>query len=259
MTLAVAFVRRLPERENREELVFAADTRLSFGQRLDHGPKIFSLPRSDALFAFAGDTMYAYPLALQLQTAIEMYPRSTDRRFPLPRARGHLLRVFDQVYRAIHSFPFGVEEPLPATPPVQFLFGGYVWHDEAFRIWYIDLDSGSGFRFRKGGRWFFIGDDEPVAEARSRTSRLLADRNRTAEAIDLEPLEVLRDIVLEGRHSSVGGGVQVAKVYRYLDAQFFATSGATHHAPMSSAGPYSATKPAAGRSSIPTVLTSQRT
>jgi hypothetical protein len=225
VTLGVAFVRRLPERKDREELVFAFDSRLSSGQRIDHGQKIFGLPRSDALFAFAGDTLYAYPLALQMSAAISMYPRSVDRRYPLQRARGHMLRVFDQVYRSIHSLPVGQQLPLEDTPHVQFLFGGFVWQDSAFRIWYIDLDrEHRSFRFRRGGRFFFIGDPEAVREARGRTMRLLSSRKREVTEIDMEPFEVLRDILREQKHPHVGGAPQVAKVYQHLNTQFFAVS-----------------------------------
>jgi hypothetical protein len=222
LTLAVAFIRRLPERRDRAELVFASDSRLSSGQRLDHGQKIFDFSRSDALFAFAGDTDYAYPLALQLSTAIKIYPRSVDRRVPLRNVRGHLIRVFDQVYRSIHGLPSNHSLPIEDHPPVQFLFGGYVWHDDRFRIWYIDLDRANRtFRYRNGGRFFFIGDSEAVAEARTRTSKLLQYRGRTSESIDMEPFEILRDMIRESKHDHVGGAPQIAKVYQYMDTQFF--------------------------------------
>jgi hypothetical protein len=235
MTLAVAFIRKLPAREERRELVIASDSRLSWGQRLDHGPKIFELPRSDALFAFAGDTAYAYPLATHLSASIQMYPRSVDRRFPITKARGHMLRVFDQVYRSIHGLPVGRSVPIEDDPPVQFLFAGFWWQQNRFRIWYIDLDRGGKvFRFRRGGNFFFIGDREAVGEARARTCRLINERCRTLDTIDMEPFEVLRDIILEKNHPYVGGAPQIAKVYQHLNTQFFATlwpseAGATPH------------------------------
>lgn len=224
MTLSVAFIRLLPSRVKRQELVFASDSRLSWGQRLDHGPKVFELPRSDALLAFAGETQYAYPFALQLIAAVRIYPPSTERRFPLGKARGHMLRVFEQMYRSIHRLPVGQELPIKDDPPVQFLFGGYLWQKKRFGIWYVDLDrSVRAFRFRRGGRFFFIGDHEAVREARGRTLRLLGERGRNPDTIDMEPFEVLRDIIREKRHSGVGGVPQIAKVYEHMTTRFFAT------------------------------------
>ncbi len=224
MTLAVAFIRRLPEREDRSELVFASDSRLSGGQQMDHGAKIFELPRSDALLAFAGDTTYAYPLAAHLLTSIRIYPRSADRRYPLARARGHMLRVFDQVYHAIHGFPVGHNQPLAAQPVVQFLFGGFAWHEADFRIWYIDLDQATGrFAFRNGRSFWFIGDPVAVVGAVQQTHQLLASRGRTPDGIDMEPFEVLREIIRSAAFPAIGGVPQIAKVYRHMNTQFFAT------------------------------------
>ena len=37
----------------------------------------------------------------------------------------------------------------------------------------------------------------------------------------MEPLEIIRDIIREGKFSSVGGAPQVGKVYRNLDTRLF--------------------------------------
>ena len=54
MTLTVAWERTTP---TGSELVFASDSRLRLGGTWDASPKIFGLPRTDALMAFAGDTL----------------------------------------------------------------------------------------------------------------------------------------------------------------------------------------------------------
>ena len=63
VTLAVVFLRRA---RSHYELVFGSDSRLTGGQANDQAQKIFQLPRDDGLFAFAGDTQYAYPLMMQM-------------------------------------------------------------------------------------------------------------------------------------------------------------------------------------------------
>ena len=68
MTLAVVFRRRVSAHY---ELVFGADSRLTGGQTNDQAQKILQLPREDALLAFAGDTKYAYPLMMQVNSSIE--------------------------------------------------------------------------------------------------------------------------------------------------------------------------------------------
>jgi len=108
MTLVVAFRRKV---RNGHELVFGSDSRLTGGQTNDQAQKIFQLPRNDALFAFAGDTQYAYPLLMQLLRSIESLPPSAEGRMKLSKAKGHILRVFQQSYSSIHSLPFGQKYP----------------------------------------------------------------------------------------------------------------------------------------------------
>jgi hypothetical protein len=113
---------------------------------------------------------------------------------------------------------------LEADPPVQFCLA--VTSDNG-----NDSESGMSrldrlaraFEFRRGGRFFFIGDKDAVLEARGRTLRLMNERGRDAYAIDMEPFEVLRDIIREGKHPGVGGAPQIAKVYQYMNSGFFAT------------------------------------
>lgn len=223
MTLAVCFVRQLPDRANRRELVFASDSRLSGGQRFDAGQKIFELPRPDSLFAFAGDCSYAFPWMLQLRAAISAYSRSSDTRYPLSEAKGHMIRVFDALYKQLYGFPVGQSHPCDAEPPVQFLLGGYSWHLKGFRVWKIELNQDRRFVAQNCRSFCFIGDREAVKEARTRTVLLLKERGRSTSEIDMEPVEVLSAIIAEAKHSGVGGTIQIAKVYEYLRSQFFST------------------------------------
>ena len=111
MTLAMAWLRVVGQSE---ELVFASDSRLGGGNRWDCCPKILSLPRSDALICFAGRTEYAYPLALQLARAIELYPASHDRRVDLFDLKGHCVRMFNQMRGLITACRSAT--PRPETP-----------------------------------------------------------------------------------------------------------------------------------------------
>jgi hypothetical protein len=140
LTLATVFVRNVPKRKNRRELVFAADTCLTGGQRVNQGAKMFPLPRSDALFCFAGLSYYAYAFAIQLATSIGSYARSSDRRFPLEKTVEHASDIFSQSLQLIKAMP---SDDLPLDADATFLFAGYSWHDEAYRIWRIGIDRES--------------------------------------------------------------------------------------------------------------------
>ena len=190
------------------------------------------MPRSDALISFAGDANYGYPLLLQLANTTEFFAPSRERRLDLTHVKGHALRLFDQMLSLIHSLPIKVEEI--EQPTTLFMLGGYSWRDACFRAWVIRYSaSRNKFEARKliwpdrsdARRWsvHFDGTEAAVAEANERLGRLLAVRGVTREdGLDMEPFEVLRDIIRDEVDDTVGGPPQIAKVYRHLNSQFFA-------------------------------------
>jgi len=210
--------------------VFASDSRLSMGSDWDCCPKILTLPRSDALIAFAGDTHYAYPLALQLARSIELYPASHDRRVDLFDLKGHCIRVFNQMRGMITDLPAG--ERSPGDPATWFLFGGYSWRFGRFAVWTIHWDAhldafttrpAKLWRGQSGGRKLVVFAGDVSDEGELALVDLLRKRNKLSlGGLDMEPFEVLRDLIRSGDHDSIGGAPQIAKVYRYLQTQQFA-------------------------------------
>jgi hypothetical protein len=220
VTLVVVFRRRVVDRY---ELVFGSDSRLSGGQFNDQAQKIFQLPRSDALFAFAGDTQYAYPLLMQLLRSIESFPPNARGRMRLSKAKGHILRVFQQSYAAIHHLPRG--EKYPTDPNNYFLFGGCDWLSSTFPVWMLKFDTREHrfvfSRVMRGNSYYFIGDDDARKYASAETNRLLRRSGRPFNDINYEPLEVLGRVIQDPSYPSVGGALQVGKVYPYLQTQLF--------------------------------------
>ncbi|MFJ6072313.1 hypothetical protein ACIQFU_15940 [Streptomyces sp. NPDC093065] len=221
MTLVVAFVRKAG---NFSELVFASDSRLSGGDRNDHAQKVFQLPRSDALFSFAGNTKYAYPLMNQMIRAIEAYPQSLDRRLPLGKLRAHVLRVFQQSYSSIHGLP--VNEKYPDDPDNFFLIGGFDWQTATIAAWVLSFDKkAKRFTFRptlKKNRVCFVGDDtDATKEAMRLTYERLRDSGKTDEEIDMEPFEILETMIKNGKYDSIGGAPQLGKSFQHLNTVLF--------------------------------------
>jgi hypothetical protein len=189
-----------------------------------------TLPRTDCLISFAGDTDSAYPLMLQMVRSIEFYPPSLNRRTDVAVAKGHTLRVFNQMWTLIHDLP--QEQDGPGDPGALFLFGGFSWRRQEFRIWTLHYDADiNKFTFRPSADWSgqmhgrkniaFAGD--VVDDAHERLVSLLRRRRKLTDGgFDMEPFEVLRDMIRSGDYPSVGGAPQVAKVYKYMQTQFFA-------------------------------------
>lgn len=259
MTLTIAWVR---EDKSIQELVLAADSRLRSVGYWDGCPKLFPLARGDAVIGFAGDTMHAYPLLLQVRNAIDMSPRARSRQLDLHDLKGFVIRVMNHM-RAGEGFQLDGSDRIPSAA---FLLAGYSWRKRVFRVWTIHYDhSIPGFtsrpatRWRRSGRkWIaFVGDDlfvdketkeveraraeflqlldrrvrraerairfHVIATAKDQLGSLLRERGKLTEgSFDMEPLEVLRDMIRGDHWDSIGGPPQVVKVYPHMNAVPFA-------------------------------------
>lgn len=226
MTLGMAWVRVVGDTR---ELVVVSDSRLSGGQFWDSNPKIVLLPRTDAVLSFAGDTHDAYPLMLQAFNTIKMYPPAEDRALDLAELKGHLIRVFNRSREFISGLPRGQNEP--SDLEASFMLSGFSWRTKRFHIWKIYYDKSIfKFTFRPTSEWSgqdaeaykliaYVGDAEAITDAKARLVSLLRDRGKLQnKSLDMEPFEVLRDIIRANAFSSVGGPVQMVKIYEHANA-----------------------------------------
>ena len=218
MTICSAWVRRVGQSE---ELLFCSDSRLrSFGA-WDSNPKIFTFSRSDCAICFAGDTRYSYPLITQLTNAINANSK-IEKRF-------QRLNVFTQIVVKILNELIAHRSDYE-DPGVEFLFGGYCWFSQTFKIWKIGFSVEDG-KFKASiltnGVWkpgdfpvFFIGDY--TQDAKSLLVEKLKCKGTIADnKLDFEPLEVIADMLTsptrEQSHHTIGGPPQLLKVYKSLN------------------------------------------
>jgi hypothetical protein len=116
----------------------------------------------------------------------------------------------------------------------KFLFGGWDWQkgqNGAFRVWNLYYSSEvEGFIFdevtnddNKTKFYTFLGDAafDVEKEAKDRFRKLLYDQDKQDAKLDMEPLEVLRDISLDKEIREVDGSLQIAKIYKSNRTEFF--------------------------------------
>ena len=232
MTLAVAWERATP---TGSELVFASDSRLRLGGTWDAGPKVFRLPRTDALIAFAGDTLWAYPIVLQTIATMDANESSRSRYYDLAAARGLAMRSMDAMMRSGDAVAGGWHDV-----ELEFLFGGWSWRDQEFVLWRLYWSRGDRRmrhdRVPRGrlGKVRFIGTrdregNDPLQEVVGTAKRRLSDILRRKHGqlapdlqLDMEPWEVLIEMLRSQDYQTIGGPPQLAKVYRYMDTRTFA-------------------------------------
>ena len=222
MTLIAAWVRH---QNKTKELYIAGDSRLSGGQNWDIGTKILDLGRGDVVIAFAGLTTDAYPLMLQLQSAVKMHPKIKSRAYDLMDLKGYVLRIFNSMWGSIGNLPVGQTKPDPAQ--VRFMLCGYSWRLQEFKIWILNFHSVSNeFKLREasthkkrggGNKYFsFIGDN--VGLAMANVYDILKERKRVRSiGMGMEPFEVLVKFIRDQEKNSIGGPPQIWKVYPHLN------------------------------------------
>lgn len=223
MTLIAAWIKKY---KKTEELYIVGDSRLRGGSCWDIGTKILDLGRGDVVIAFAGQTANAYPLMLQLQSAVQMHPKVKSRAYDITDLKGHVLRIFNSMWQSISDLPVGQSKPDPAE--VRFLLAGFSWRLQRFKIWMLNFNSkenafdlqGASFHKKKGGgnKYFsFIGDGAGLAT--NRVYEILRDRKKIRRVgLEMEPFEVLLEFIRDPEKHLIGGPPQVWKIYRHSNS-----------------------------------------
>lgn len=228
MTLCTAWIR---QSNNTEELVFATDSTLSGGEKWDNGIKLFELPRKDCLLCFTGDTIRAYPLILNLVSSITFDNYLSKPEVSISEILNYISDLFTSLVKTVVS-EINNEDIHQLRGSAKFLFGGWCWQTNKFRIWHLFYSKEvEGFLYKeltnvndKTRFYAFIGEARHIdieKDAQSRFNKLLFEQDKIDTKLDMEPLFVLRDIALDKTIREVGGSLQIAKVYKSGRSEFF--------------------------------------
>lgn len=226
MTLGAIWERSV---KNTTELIVLSDSRLTGGRSWDCNPKIVLLPRSDAVISFAGSTDDAYPLILQAINSINMHAPALTRAMDITDLKGHLVRIFTHTQKFLHSF--SSDKTLNHPPEAILVLSGYSWKKNRFYIWELHFDENiNSFTFRPSTPWQgqedgtqkilkFIGEEEACLEAKENLISLLRERGKlNNSSFDMEPFEIIRDIIRGCKYPSVGGAPQMVKIYKHSNS-----------------------------------------
>ncbi len=212
MTLCVAWLR---EENNEQELVFATDSCLTGGERWNSGVKLFELPRKDCLICFSGETNRTYPLLLNLITSIKFDEHLSNTYTDITEILDYLTRLFTNLCQSINDY--GTQNFEGVLGSFQFLFGGWSWKANKFKLWKIEYnhavrafihdETNSDEMF-----YTFIGDELNNAYE-SLNAELIKKDKVTSSCFDMEPLTVLVQMIRNCDYSSIDGAVQLARIY----------------------------------------------
>ena len=225
MTIAASWVRKV---NNCEEMIFISDSRLCGGHRWDECPKLTTLPGSNCVLAFAGDTDYAYPMMMQIRQALSGYRRIETRAMDVTDMNGHVLNHVNHLMSAVYD----LADP-NYIPDVEFIFGGYSWEEKKFRMWryyYVRHDKkmirdGSIHRIFSNieSNIVVIGDQKEKFKEELRSilkEKYGSDIQHLSDVfLDMEPFEALcRMLRRVDRTDTIGGSPQMIKAYQYMNS-----------------------------------------
>ena len=206
MTLVACWIRRFP---STQELLIAADSRLTGGSRWDACPKIFQLGITRSVMCFAGRTRFAYPVLQQLQVSVNAYSKARSGVLDIGELRSHIVAVLNGVIEQMGDFAKGLR--LEDEVATVFVLAGYSWRHASFRMFEITYaKEHNRFAYinhstKRRGPILFAGDY--IAEARD----LLKIKRRTA-TLNMEPFEVVRDMSLSPKYYEIGGPTQFIRM-----------------------------------------------
>lgn len=229
MTLCAVWIRDINENE---ELIFASDSVLTGGEKWNHGIKLFELPRKDCLLCFAGETYRAYPLILNLNSIIKQDTKLQNPAMDIQEVLYVIVEIFTELVKSIFEKPTGDTSEIGSE--AKFLFGGWSWKENRYRIWRIYFSAEiNGFihseetaEGEKSRTCVFLGDPETKEKnigdiAKKKYKDLLIKKDKFDGRLDMEPLEVLVEMSRSKEVYEVDGAMQIGKVYKSGSNEFF--------------------------------------
>lgn len=217
MTLCVGWIRKFSETE---EICLAADSMFTGGgSRLPVAPKLFPISRGDCAIACAGNTGYTMPLVEHINHAVEINQPIQDRAYDL----FHFVHLVEEVINSCLGRELEKQENEREGPDFSMILAGYSWVKKKSFLYTISYDNSiCKMRARPaktimGTPVAVIGDYDLIPSARRSIYLALEKANiNKGDPFGYEPLDVLSDYINDKTIDSIGGHLQMLKVYPFM-------------------------------------------
>jgi hypothetical protein len=229
LTITLAWVR---QNKNTRELLIASDSRLRSRGAIDQTQKIFRLERADCCLGFCGDAQVAYPLFIQVGSALNNFIKTRTRAADVTDVVNNVRGVLNNL---IDSWDLSGQEKLEELKHTQILFSGRSWKFERFDIGIFKYKN-NAFEFhhqkeRLPYPWreerrslVFLGDykQEYMQYLVTVLEKRFGVQQKTKPryfSFNYEPVEalnlMLRENATSKKFTSIGGAPQMLKIYAY--------------------------------------------
>lgn len=233
MTITIAWVRSNKETS---ELILASDSRLRSRGALDQAQKIFRLERGDCCLGFCGDAQVAYPLFIQVGTALNSFIKTRSRAEDAAALKDNVKRILNNL---VDSWDLPKKEKAEDLAHTKILFCGWSWKNGRYFITVYKYKNGEfdyhNIRTRLPHPWHeekrslvFIGDyqDQYMGELakilRSNAGKANNVNGKKVVPFDYEPAEALNAMLKKSKTDPelflIGGAPQMVKMYKFSNS-----------------------------------------
>lgn len=217
MTLCVGWIRKFHETE---EICLASDSMFTGGgSRLPVAPKLFPISRGDCAIACAGNTGYTMPLVEHINHAVEINQPIRDRAYDFQ----HFIHLVVEVVNSCMGLEKEVQENEQEGPDFSMILAGYSWVKKKLLLYTIAYDNTSKkmkatpAQTIMGTPVAVIGDYDKIPKVRYKIHKAFEKSGiNKGNTFGLEPLDVLTEYIDDASVDSVGGHLQMVKVYPYM-------------------------------------------
>jgi len=226
MTLCTAWIRK---EKNNEELVFATDSTLTGGEKWNSGVKLFELPRKDCLICFAGYTIRAYPMILNLISELKTRTEMQNQHLDIKYLAGFIAELFTNLIKNLKP-ETGRDSVESLASEASFLFGGWSWQENRFCIWKIMFNADAkGFLAKEETTEkdnyrvvVFLGNPNELGiKAEKLYQQKMIESNKFDKYLNMEPAIILAGLALDDEVREIDGAPQIGKIFRSGTTQFY--------------------------------------
>lgn len=216
MTLCIGWIRKMRESE---EICLASDSCFSGGQRFLAAPKLFPLSRKDCAMACAGDTTYSLPIVNHIMHAIEINGPIRDRAYDFL----DLVHLAEDVINRCLFEEKEVQQNDEEGPNFTMILAGYSWRKKESRMFSISYNKhlqkmkANKAKTIMGVPVEVIGDTNLIPEVRLKLFKAFENAGISkGDTFGYQPLDVLSEYIDNSEVTTVGGHLQMLRVYPYM-------------------------------------------
>lgn len=215
MTLCIGWIRKF---KKSEEISLVADSCFSGGQRFMAAPKVFPLPRKDCAIACAGDTTYSMPIVDHIVHSIEINKPLMDRAYDFL----DIVHLVEDITNRCLYEEKEVQESEEEGPGFTMILAGYSFQEKESRLFIISYNKNlKKMKANKaptimGTQVAIIGNDDLIPQVKRKIYLAFEkDGIKRGDTFGYQPLKVLQKYIDNPKVTTVGGHLQMLKVYPF--------------------------------------------